>query len=83
MSSTASLVLVPELLPRAIRATGVSIAYALGVSLFGGTTQFIVTWLLGATADPTSPAWYVTVTSLITLAAMWAMPESRGRRLDD
>ena len=82
ISSAASLVVIPELLPRSIRATGLSIAYAVGVSLFGGTTQFIVTWLLRVTDDPTSPAWYVTATSLITLAAMWVIPESRDRELD-
>jgi len=82
ISSTASLVAIPELLPRAIRATGMSIAYAVGVSLFGGTTQFIVTWLLGVTKDPTSPAWYVTLACVISLAAMWVMPESRDRQLE-
>ncbi len=82
ISSAASLVVIPELLPRSIRVTGLSIAYAVGVSLFGGTTQFIVTWLLRVTGDPTSPAWYVTATSIITLAAMWVLPESRDRDLD-
>lgn len=82
IGSAASLIAIPELLPRSIRATGLSIAYAVGVSLFGGSTQFVITWLLKVTGDPTSPAWYVTGTSLITLAAMWAMPESRDRDLD-
>jgi MFS family permease len=82
IGSTASLVLIPELLPRSIRSTGLSIAYAVGVSLFGGSTQFVITWLLKATNDPTSPAWYVTITSIITLAAMWVMPESRDRDID-
>jgi MFS family permease len=82
LSSAASLVVIPELLPRSIRVTGLSIAYAVGVSLFGGTTQFTVTWLLRVTEDPTSPAWYVTATSIVTLAAMWVLPESRDRDLD-
>jgi MFS family permease len=82
IGSTASLVVIPELLPRSIRATGLSIAYAVGVSLFGGSTQFVITWLLKVTDDPTSPAWYVTATSVITLAAMWVMPESRDRDID-
>jgi MFS family permease len=82
ISSTASLVALPELMPRSIRATGLSIAYAVGVALFGGSTQFVITWLLKVTDDPTSPAWYVTVTSVITLAAMWVLPESRGRDIE-
>jgi MFS family permease len=81
VSSTASLVAIPELLPASIRATGLGVTYAIGVSLFGGTTQFVITWLLGVTQNPVSPAWYVVLTSLITLAAMLAMPESRHREL--
>lgn len=83
VSGAASLVTIPELLPRGIRATGLSIAYAVGVALFGGTTQFIVTWLIGATGNPAAPAWYVAGTSVITAIAMMALPESRGRALED
>jgi MFS family permease len=83
ISGAASLVAIPELLPRAIRATGLSIAYAVGVALFGGTTQFIVTWLIAATGDPAAPAWYVAGTSVITAIAMMALPESRNRALED
>jgi MFS family permease len=83
MSGAASLVAIPELLPRGIRATGLSIAYAVGVALFGGTTQFIVTWLIGATGNPAAPAWYVAGTSVITAIAMTALPESRDRALED
>jgi hypothetical protein len=33
------------------------------------------------TGDPTSPAWYVTLTSIVTAVAMWAIPETRHRAL--
>jgi MFS family permease len=82
VGSTAALVAIPELLPGSIRATGFAIAYSVGVSLFGGTTQFIITWLLHTTGDPVSPAWYVVATSFITLIAIWMMPESRDRKLE-
>lgn len=83
MSGAASLVAIPELLPRGIRATGMSIAYAIGVSLFGGTTQFVITWLIGVTGNPAAPAWYVAATSVVTALAMMAMPESRDHALED
>jgi MFS family permease len=83
VSGAASLVAIPELLPRGIRATGMSIAYAVGVSLFGGTTQLVITWLIGATGNPAAPAWYVAGASVITALAMLAMPESRDRALED
>ena len=82
ISGAASFAAIPELLPRSVRATGLSIAYAIGVSVFGGTTQFIVTYLIGATGDPASPAWYVALTSIISAFAIWALPESRGRVLE-
>ena len=83
VSGAASLVAIPELLPRGIRATGMAIAYAVGVALFGGTTQFIVTWLIEVTHNPVAPAWYVAGASVITALAMLAMPESRERALED
>ncbi len=83
LSGGAALVAIPELLPRGIRATGLSIAYAVGVAIFGGTTQFVVTWLIGATGNPAAPAWYVAGTSVITVLAMMALPESRNRALED
>jgi MFS family permease len=82
ISGAASLVAIPELLPRGIRATGMSIAYAVGVSLFGGTTQLIITWLIGVTGNPAAPAWYVAGASVITALAMLAMPESRDVALE-
>jgi MFS family permease len=83
VSGAASLVAIPELLPRGIRATGMSIAYAIGVSLFGGTTQLVITWLIGVTGNPAAPAWYVAGASVITALAMLAMPESRDLVLED
>ena len=83
VSGGASIVAIPELLPRGVRATGLSIAYAIGVALFGGTTQFIVTWLIGVTGNAAAPAWYVAATSTITALAMLAIPESRNRALED
>ncbi len=83
VSGAASLVAIPELLPRGIRATGMSIAYAVGVSLFGGTTQLIITWLIGVTGNPAAPAWYVAGASVVTALAMLALPESRDRALED
>ena len=74
---TAGLVQVPELLPIAVRSTGLSLVYAIGTSLFGGTTQFVVTWLLAVTQNPMAPAWYVVAMSAVSMIALWMLPESR------
>src|SRR5882757_5844998 len=76
MSGAATLTAVPELLPPSVRAGGFAIAYAAGTSLFGGTTQLVVTWLIGATGDPISPAWYVTAATLVSIIAILALPAS-------
>ncbi|MBS0451491.1 MAG: MFS transporter [Proteobacteria bacterium] len=78
MFGAAGLVQVPELLPIAVRSTGLSLVYAIGTSIFGGTTQFVVTWLLAVTHNPMSPAWYVVAMSAVSVVAMWMLPESRN-----
>lgn len=82
LSNAAALVTILELLPRNLRALGSSIAYAVGVALFGGTTQFVVTWLIETTGDPATPAWYIALSSTIGALAMLFLPEGRDRILD-
>lgn len=77
MSAVASIVVVPELLPAGFRSTGISLVYAVGTTVFGGSTQFVVTWLLALTHDPLAPAYVVAATSAISLVAMWLIPETR------
>lgn len=62
--------LLPELFPHSTRATGLSIAYAAGVSIFGGFAQFFVTWLIGFTHNPSAPAWYVIVCGVFSLVPL-------------
>ena len=77
MSGAASLIAVPELIPSAIRSTTLSLVYAIAATVFGGTTQLVVTWLMAATGDPVSPAWYIVVTGVISLVAMALLPETK------
>jgi len=46
--------------------------------LFGGTTQFVVTWLLAVTQDPLVPAYYTAAISLVSIVAMAMLPETRN-----
>lgn len=64
-----STMLIVEALPRAVRATGVSMIYSFGVTIFGGSAQVIVTWLLEVTENTMSPAWYVIGMLAISLVA--------------
>jgi len=70
-----------EIFPSAVRATGMSLVYALGVAIFGGFGQFIVTWLIAATGNPMAPAYYVIACCAATLLALRAIPEMSGKTL--
>lgn len=78
LSGSASLVALPEMMPMATRSTGLSLIYAIGATLFGGTTQFLVTWLLAVTQDPLVPAYYTAAVSLVSIVAMAMLPETRN-----
>jgi MFS family permease len=82
LSAGPGLVAITELFPRAIRSAGLSVAYAVIVTVFGGTTQLVVTYLIGVTGDPLSPAYYLIATSVIGVLAMFAFPETNARELD-
>ncbi|WP_211461349.1 MFS transporter [Collimonas silvisoli] len=82
MSGVPAIVTLPEMFPKAVRATGMAIVYSVGVALFGGFAQFIVTWLLKVSGDPLSPSWYVIGCGIVSLLALRAIPEYAGRDLD-
>ncbi len=69
-SSAVVIVQVAECFPKEIRTTGLSIAYGVAVTLFGGTAQIVVTWLLGTTGNPMSPAWYLIAANAVSLLAL-------------
>jgi MFS family permease len=68
-SFAASIVLLCELFPPAVRTTGFGTLYAVGISLFGGTAQIVFTTLIHWTGDPVSPAWYLAAVNLAAVLA--------------
>ncbi|CAM5789800.1 MFS transporter [Castellaniella caeni] len=76
MSGAPSIVAIPELFPSHVRALGLSVVYAVGVAIFGGSAQFAVTWFIEVTGNPAAPALYVIVTSLATIVGVLLMPET-------
>jgi MFS family permease len=73
------LLLLMEMFPASVRASGLSVIYSIGVALFGGSAQFIVTWLLAKTGDPMSLALYMIACGIVTVCAMSSLPEPRER----
>ncbi|HEY8095986.1 MAG TPA: MFS transporter [Methylobacter sp.] len=79
VGTAASMVAMVEIFPNAVRSSGMSITNAVSVSLFGGTTQFVIAWLIGTTGNNMSPAYYVIVSSMIGIWAMYKLPETRKK----
>jgi MFS family permease len=71
-----AIVMVSESLPRRLRAGGVGTVYAVATTVFGGTTQFMVAWLIGITGNALVPGWYSVVATVLGLAAILAVRET-------
>ena len=63
-------VLLTEAFPKAVRSAGLSIAYAISVTVFGGSTQLVIAWLIERLHDPLVPAWYQIGANLISLVGI-------------
>jgi MFS transporter, MHS family, proline/betaine transporter len=59
-----------DLFPVTARATGLSMAYNLGVMLFGGFSPMIAAWLIATTGDRLAPCYYVIVCISLSIAAL-------------
>ena len=70
-----------ESLPKRFRGTGFATIYALAISIFGGSTQFVITWLIAHTGNKMVPAWYAIGFSIVGLFAMAALRESAPMRV--
>jgi MHS family proline/betaine transporter-like MFS transporter len=67
-----------EVCPPQVRSTSVSLGYNLAVTLFGGFAPFVATWLVAATGDALSPAWYVVVTCAASTALIAVLYAGRA-----
>jgi MFS family permease len=80
MSGAALIVLIVESFPSRVRSTGFSIVYAVAVSVFGGTAQLIITWLIGTTGNPMSPVAYLLAANAICIGAGFMAAETKPAR---
>ena len=46
-----------------------------GVTIFGGTTQFLIAWLIDVTKNPMVPAWYQIAANLMGLVGVLLLTE--------
>ena len=74
--SVPAIVTITESLPPAIRSGAVAPIYAFAISIFGGSTQFVITALIKWTGNPLAPAWYWSGALAVGLIAMALVKES-------
>lgn len=77
-----NLAILPELFPTRIRACGMSLAYCIGVALFGGFAQFFAAGLVSLTGNTNAPAFYIIAAILLSLVGLKLAPETAGKDLD-
>lgn len=75
-SGGAMMAAIAESLRKTNRAATFSIIYAGPIVVFGGSTQFLVTWLIHQTGNVLAPAWFYLTATLVSLAGMLALRES-------
>ena len=80
LATPSVLVSITESIPSRIRAGWLGLIYAFAISVFGGSTQFMVAWLTDLTGSPLAPAWYLSLCVGLALIARIAMPETAPGR---
>jgi MFS family permease len=76
VSSVPVIVTITESLPPHIRSGAVGMIYAFAISIFGGSTQFVIKMLIDRTGNPLAPAYYWTAAAVMGLIAMCLVVES-------
>jgi MFS family permease len=81
LASTPVIVTITETFPKHIRSGAVALIYAFAISIFGGSTQFVIKLLIARTGNPLAPAYYWTAAGAVGLTAMCLVKESAPRKL--
>ena len=80
VSAVPVIVTITETLPAHIRSGAVATIYAFAISIFGGSTQFMIKLLIDRTGNPLAPAYYWSCAAVIGLIAMALVRESAPAR---
>ncbi|WP_042303119.1 MFS transporter [Paraburkholderia kururiensis] len=75
------LVMIPELFPKPVRATGIALTYVVSASFFGGFSPFIASWLVAQTGNVLAPAWYVAAACAVSLVPVIWLRDRTGEVL--
>ncbi|WP_030748798.1 glycine betaine/L-proline transporter ProP [Streptomyces sp. NRRL F-5135] len=72
----------PALFPTEVRYGSLSVGYNVAVSLFGGTTPFVITALIDVSGSNLMPAYYAMAAALVGVIAVACMKETARQPLE-
>lgn len=75
-ANSSLLVLIMEAFKPEYRASGISIVYSFGVTIFGGFTPVFVTSVISMTGNKMAPAFYLMFAVVVSCLAMWRFPNA-------
>ncbi len=70
-----------EILPTRTRVAGFSSGYNISVAIFTGPAALVATYLISATGNPASPAFYIIGAAVLSLVTVFTIKETAGARL--
>jgi MFS family permease len=65
-----------EALPQGVRSRGLGLVYAFAISIFGGVTPTVVTWVIAVTGNRMAPAFYMVAAAAVGLVAILLLRET-------
>ncbi len=74
--------LMSEMFPTRIRYTGLSVSYNISLALFGGTAPLIATWLIHISDNIRMPAFYLIISTLVSLVTLIFIKETSRESLE-
>jgi MHS family proline/betaine transporter-like MFS transporter len=64
-----------EMFPQRDRLSGYSVAFNIGLGVFGGITPMVATSLIALSDEATAPGWYMAVAGVLAVLALVATPD--------
>jgi MHS family proline/betaine transporter-like MFS transporter len=78
LTTAPSITMIAEMFPASLRASGMSVVYSVGVSVFGGFAQASAVWLIHVTGSTLAPAYYTMIcVTVSTLSLIFIRDKTR------
>ncbi|MCI3208631.1 MULTISPECIES: MFS transporter [Pandoraea] len=82
LQSVPGTTMLPEMFPKSVRVSGMSLVYSISVAVFGGFSPLVSNWITHATGSKLAPAWYMLVMVLLSLLGLFGLKDHNGKEID-